>query len=107
MFNEILAVVTDDAQKEFIKHQIELLDKKSSANRKPTKTQLANEGIKNDILDGMVSGERYTITDLIKEIPAIADFSNQKISALVNQLVKDNKVTRVEEKRKTYFTKVD
>lgn len=107
-FNEILnGYELTDAHREFINHQIELLDKKASGNRKPTKTQVANEGIKADIIGGMVEGERYTVTDLIKTIPAIAEYSNQKISALVAQLVKEGNVVRTTEKGKTYFALAD
>lgn len=84
----------------FIDHELELLAKKNSAEKKPTAVQVANEGIKADILDGMEIGKKYTITDLMKEIPACAELSNQRVSALVRQLVTDGAVERTEEKRK-------
>lgn len=90
----------------FIDHELELLAKKNSAEKKPTAVQVANEGIKADILDGMEIGKKYTITDLMKEIPACAELSNQRVSALVRQLVTDGTVERTEEKRKAYFSKV-
>ena len=90
----------------FIDHELELLAKKNSAEKKPTAVQVANEGIKADILNGMEIGKKYTITDLMKEIPACADLSNQRVSALVRQLVTDGAVERTEEKRKAYFSKV-
>ena len=94
------------AEVDFIDHELELLAKKNSADKKPTKVQVENEGIKAEILEGMEVGKAYTITDLIKEVPAIAELSNQRVSALVRQLVADGSVTRTEEKRKAYFTKV-
>ena len=90
----------------FIDHELELLAKKNSAEKKPTAVQVANEGIKADILNGMEIGKKYTITDLMKEIPACAELSNQRVSALVRQLVTDLVVERTEEKRKAYFHKV-
>lgn len=90
----------------FIDHELELLAKKNSAEKKPTAVQVANEGIKANILDGMEIGKKYTITDLMKEIPACAELSNQRVSALVRQLVTDGAVERTEEKRKAYFHKV-
>lgn len=90
----------------FIDHELELLAKKNSAEKKPTAVQVANEGIKADILEGMEVGKKYTITDLMKEIPACAELSNQRVSALVRQLVTDGSVERTEEKRKAYFSKV-
>ena len=94
------------AEIDFIDHELELLAKKNSADKKPTKVQVENEGIKSEILEGMEVGKAYTITDLIKEVPAVAELSNQRVSALVRQLVADGSVVRTEEKRKAYFTKV-
>lgn len=90
----------------FIDHELELLAKKNSSEKKPTAVQVANESIKADILNGMEIGKKYTITDLMKEIPACAELSNQRVSALVRQLVIDKAVERTEEKRKAYFHKV-
>ena len=83
------------------------IDKKNSAERKPTATQTENVGLKVAILEGMESGKAYTIGDLMKEIPALADLTNQRVSALVRQLKDEGLVTREEVKRKAYFTKVE
>lgn len=80
--------------------------KKNSADRKPTANQVENADFKVAILDGMEVGKAYTITDLMKSVSAIADLSNQRVSALVRQLVESGKVIRTEEKRKAYFSKV-
>lgn len=90
----------------FIDHELELLAKKNSAEKKPTAVQVANEGIKAEILEGMEVGKKYTITDLMKSVSACAELSNQRVSALVRQLVTDGSVERTEEKRKAYFSKV-
>lgn len=79
--------------------------KKNSAERKPTATQTANEGFKVAILEGMVDGQKYTITDLMKSVEAIADLSNQRVSAIVRQMVESGEVVREEIKRKAYFSK--
>lgn len=89
----------------FIKHEIELLDKKNSADKKPTANQIANQGIQAAILNGMAEGKMYTITDLIKSIPECAELTNQRVSALVRQLVPEY-IERIEDKKKTYFRKV-
>lgn len=90
----------------FIDHELELLAKKNSAEKKPTAVQVANEGIKGEILETMEVGKKYTITDLMKAVPACAELSNQRVSALVRQLVNDEILVRTEEKRKAYFHKV-
>lgn len=107
MFEQIKANHNLTAEEvKFIDHELELLAKKNSAEKKPTAVQVANEGLKTAILEFMVVGERYTITDLMKSVPELADLSNQRVSALVRQLKDAELVTRVEEKRKAYFIKV-
>lgn len=90
---------------EFINHELELLAKKNSSERKPTAQQLANVGIVNAIYDGMEDNRLYTITELIKEIPACAELTNQRVSAIIRGNI-DVKFKRVEEKRKAYFQKI-
>ena len=89
---------------EFINHEIELLDKKNSSEKKPTAQQTANDSIKSAILGNMVEGKKYTITDLIKSVPECADLTNQRVSALIRQLVEKGEVVRTEDKRKAYFS---
>ena len=106
MFEQIMANynLTED-ERNFINHELELLAKKNSAEKKPTAVQVANEGLKSAILDFMVEGQKYTITDLMKSVPELADLSNQRVSALVRQLKDSGYVIRTEEKRKAYFHK--
>ena len=89
---------------EKIENELALLAKKNSAEKKPTAQQTANEGIKSAIVDGMESGKAYTITDIIKSVPECADLTNQRVSALMRQLVESGAVVRTEDKRKAYFT---
>lgn len=81
--------------------------KKNSAVRKPTATQTANAGFKVAIENGMELGKKYTITDLIKSISELADLSNQRVSAIVRQMVESGTVVREEIKRKAYFSLVE
>ena len=90
----------------FLNHELELLDRKNTVDKKPTATQVANEGIKADIkafLDAH-KGEKFTVSALMKSVPSIADASNQKVSSLVRQMVLDGQADRIEDKRKAYFT---
>ena len=105
-FNALLKlpeVANNPAFVEFIKHEIELLDKKNSAEKKPTAQQTANEGIKSAILATLEQGKGYTITDIIKTVPECADLTNQRVSALMRQLIEDKVIVRTEDKRKAYF----
>lgn len=91
---------------EFINHELELLAKKNASEKKPTAVQVANEGIKTAIYEGMEDDRLYTITEVIKEVPECADLTNQRVSALMRQMRDDGKVERIEEKRKAYFRKI-
>lgn len=96
--------ITADQMVEFIQHELDLLTRKNSGEKKPTAQQTANEAVKTAILDGMEVNRLYTITELIKEIPECADMTNQKVSALVRQLVDANSVAKTVDKRKSYFS---
>ena len=97
-------VQADPGMVEFINHELELLARKNSSEKKPTAQQVANEAIKQAIVDGMERDHLYTITDIQKNVPACAELSNQKISALVRQLKDDGVVVKTEDKRKSYFS---
>lgn len=89
---------------EFINNEIELLNKKSSRTA-PTKTQIENEKIKSVIVDTLKALDRpVVITELQSANEELATYSNQKISALLTQLVNANIVTREIDKKKAYFS---
>lgn len=80
------------------------IEKRNSADRKPTKTQKANEAIKSDILDFLSDGDKYTVTEIMAGVESLNGASNQKASSLVGQLVRAGTVKREEIKRKAYFS---
>jgi predicted transcriptional regulator len=93
-----------EEERAFIEHEIELLDKKKSGERKPTATQIANETLKEIIMEVLNSTEEMlTVTDIIKSHADLAELSNQKVSALMTQLKDAGRVEKVVEKRKSYF----
>ena len=47
-----------------------------------------------------------TISEMQKVNAELGEMSNQRISALVRQLINDGKVERIEDKRKAYFKAV-
>ena len=91
-------------EKAFVEHELELLAKKNTSDKKPTAQQVANEGIKAAIVAGMTANRLYTVTEIQKEIPECAELSNQRVSALLRQMKDDGIVTRTEDKRKAYFS---
>lgn len=107
MFTLIKTHLTDPNEIAFIEHEIELLENKASGVRKPTATQVENEKVKNLIVDYLASsGATLTIVEIQKALN-LEDVSNQKMSALLKQLVDNHTVVKTYEKRKAYFTIAD
>ena len=104
MLRAIPAVAENAMLVEFIDHELELLSKKNSAEKKPTAQQTANASIGEAIVAHLQSqpNRLFTITEIIKEVPECADLTNQRVSAIVRGLI-GTSVERVEEKRKAYF----
>lgn len=110
-FNAILAVLATVEDTDvsgltaFVNHEIELLENKRSST-KPTKTQTENLAVKETIVSVLKEiGKPVTITEMQKYSAELAEFSCQKLSALLKQLVENDKtVTKVTEKKKTYFS---
>lgn len=108
MFAAIREVVIDNAEMTaFIDHEIELLVKKSSAERKPTKVQLENAHFKEVILAYLTKVEvSRCIKDLQSEIPEISGLSNQRVTHLMTALVGENKVTKEYVKKTPFYSAV-
>lgn len=104
MFGALLEIVKGNEEMEnFINHEIELLDRKKSTGTQ-TKTQIENETIKVAILDALVNvAKQVTITELQALDTNMSTYSNQKLSALLKQLVEEGKVERIVDKKKSYF----
>lgn len=90
---------------EKLQKMVTQLDKKNAAPRKKTAQQVKNEEVKAEILNFLSNNEGtgFTVSDMLKAIPALEGDSNQHVSALVRQLVLDKTVERYSEKRRTYF----
>lgn len=88
---------------DFLVHERELLEKKSS-NSGQTKTQKENETIKEKIVETLKELDKYsTITEIQNANAELGEYSNQKISALLKQLVESEVITRIVDKKKAYF----
>ena len=107
MFTMIKAQVKDNADMvAFIDHEIELLEKKAS-NKKATKTQEANVGIKSTILAVLEGGKSMTVTEMQGASAELGELSNQKVSALVRQLVEAGEVVKTIDKKVSRFSLAD
>lgn len=90
--------------KAYLENEKALLEKKAS-NRKATKTQTENVGIKATILTVLEDFNKpMTITDIQNANEDLKALSNQKISALVKQLKDNGLVVKSVEKGKSLFS---
>ena len=104
-------------RKAFLEKRIEVTEKKnasgSGADRKPTKTQLENEGIKEQILEFLRSVEKPVTNGEITK--GIGSYQPNKICQLVAQMLTvrkgvenpDGCIVRTEVKGKAYFALAD
>lgn len=106
----INAMLNDEAIKvnemyvNYLTHELELLDKKS-AKRTPTKTQKENEDFKVIILETLGSIGSGTVSEIMATNDTLGALSNQKVTALLRQLVTAETVAKgTDEKRRSIFT---
>lgn len=95
-------------QKEFLQGRIDALNKKSTS-KKATESQKRNAELANAVYAYMEEEKMYTITDLMKEVPAFQEvdpLSNQFANHIVKILKDDGRVTRLVDKGRAKFVKV-
>lgn len=108
-FDEIAKMVRGEESALSVEEALDFLaDRKDKAQkkagtRKPTATQKANEGIKAVILDNLTA-KGITVTEMMQNIPDLAGYSNQKLSAILRQMVIDGSVVKTVDKKKSYFS---
>ena len=75
---------------------------KKRTSSKPTKTQVENEAIKEQILEILLKNEgAMTCGDVVKALENV--YHSQKISALLRQLIAAGKVVKTTEKKVSRF----
>lgn len=93
---------------EGLQHEIDLLEKKSGAEKKPTANQKENEGYKEVILEYLATAEKgKAVRDMMVEIPAFEGVSKNRVTALVTALHKEGLIQRETIKKINYYTLVD
>lgn len=97
-----------DVREKFVA-MIAALDRKSSAERKPTAKQGENAAVRAEVvafINENAEGDGFTCSDLIKVCPAVEGKSNQYVSAILRQAVLAGEVSKGTVKRRTYFAPV-
>ena len=99
VINAMLAVESISANADFkgyLENELALLDKKA------TKTQVENEGFKDEIM-AVLTSEGATVTEIQSKSEVLGGLSNQRVSALLRQLVADEKVVKTVDGKKSLF----
>lgn len=86
---------------------------KKSGEKKDTAQQVENAEMVERIYQEMAAGRTYSIAELLKELPVVADFnakhendmSVQRMANLLKTLVDGGRVIKTTEKRRVYYTK--
>jgi hypothetical protein len=106
-FNQLLeipAVQADAEMVAFIEHEIELLSRKSTSEKKPTQRQIQGESMKEAIINFMEPNVLYSGSDLLRQVKELDGESNQRVASLMKQLMeKEGMVERITEKGKVYW----
>ena len=107
--NEVIA--QNEMFKAYLENELELLKKKSE-NKKATKNQEQNVEIKADILEVMAHMAPSTATEIMNAVKSVdtvkyATLTNQRVSALLRQLIEDNKVVKSVDKKVSKFALAD
>lgn len=105
MVKEQTIPYTADMAIELIDHEIELLTKKNTPG-KLTKVQEENIKLTEAVYEGMEQDKPYTVTEIIKSVPAVAGMNISKVRPLLTPLMEAGKVKREEVKGKAIFTKI-
>lgn len=106
-FNEIIELAKENGRDDLVKFcedRIDKLSRKTSdGKKKPTKAQIENEGIKDIILEVLGDMENpSTVSEIMTD--GRIEISSQKLTTLLTQLRKAEKVVRTEEKGKAYYS---
>lgn len=105
MTGEVDEKMSVEEMVEFLRNEQDLLTRKK-ASAKPSAKQVENANIKALLYEVMSAdtARMFAISDLIAAHEAFASLTNQRVSALLSQLVKEDKVAKTYDKKgKVYF----
>lgn len=106
--SEVDKTFTAEQVVEKLNAMIAQLDKKTTGEKPMTENQKANVGYKTDILAYLADGQAKTATEILNGVSTFpAEMTNQRVSALLRQLILDGKVSKDTVKGKTLFKVVE
>ena len=90
----------------FLTNELDLLAKKNATERKPTAKDMEKVAIAHEAYDLMEKDTLYTVSQILKLTPSMADFTNQRAYGIVKVMMTEGLVKNIKDKNKSYFSKI-
>lgn len=90
----------------FLTNELDLLAKKNATERKPTAKDMEKVAIAHEAYDLMEKDTLYTVSQILKLTPSMADFTNQRAYGIVKVMMAEGLVENTKDKNKSYFRKI-
>ena len=90
----------------FLTNELDLLAKKNATERKPTAKDMEKVAIAHEAYDLMEKDTLYTVSQILKLTPSMADFTNQRAYGIVKVMMAEGLVKNIKDKNKSYFSKI-
>lgn len=90
----------------FLTNELDLLAKKNTAERKPTAKDMEKVAIAHEAYDLMEKDTLYTVSQILKLTPSMADYTNQRAYGIVKVMMAEGLVENLKDKNKSYFRKI-
>ena len=90
----------------FLTNELDLLAKKNATERKPTAKDMEKVAIAHEAYDLMEKDTLYTVSQILKLSPSMADFTNQRAYGIVKVMMAEGLVKNIKDKNKSYFSKI-
>lgn len=105
MFAELMTIAQSAGRNDLVKgleHEIDLLNRKNSATRKPTAKQEEGDEIISRVIEILGDGVGRTVTGILKELN-MEGLSHSRLNQLIKKAKDAGTIEREEVKRKAYF----
>ena len=112
-FNEVIAMAEaagNTALADWARERIVQLDKRNTAERKPSKEQIANDGYRTAIVQAMEPGTKYSLSEIAAKVPGLEGSTSQRMVGLIRLVtndpdkgVTDRPINKVMDGRKTLY----
>lgn len=101
--------ITNEEFAKFVQNELNLLAKKNvskDGEKKLTPKDIEKQAIAKEAYDLMEDNMLYTCTQLMKQTPSMAGYTNQRAYGIVKVMMADGLVENIKDKNKSFFRKI-